>query len=65
MNLDEAARVFTQPAAYADEARFHAACAQLRREAPVVRVEAKGFNPFWAVTKHEDVMEISRQPEGF
>ncbi len=63
MNLDEAARVFTQPAAYADETRFHAACAQLRREAPVVRVEAKGFNPFWAVTKHEDVMEISRQPD--
>ena len=63
MDLDEAARVFTQPAAYADEARFHAACAQLRREAPVVRVEAKGFNPFWAVTKHEDVMEISRQPD--
>ena len=63
MNLDEAARVFTQPAAYADEARFHAACAQLRREAPVVRVEAQGFNPFWAVTKHEDVMEISRQPD--
>ena len=24
MDLDEAARVFTQPAAYADEARFHA-----------------------------------------
>ena len=48
MNLDEAARVFTQPAAYADEERFHAACAQLRREAPVVRVDAQGFNPFWA-----------------
>jgi cytochrome P450 len=63
VNLDEAARVFTQPAAYADEARFHAACAQLRQEAPVVRVDAKGFNPFWAVTKHEDVMEISRQPD--
>ena len=63
MDLDEAARVFTQPAAYADEARFHAACTQLRRVAPVVRVEAKGFTPFWAVTKHEDVMEISRQPE--
>jgi cytochrome P450 len=63
VNLDQAACVFTQPAAYADEARFHAACAQLRQEAPVVRVDAKGFNPFWAVTKHEDVMEISRQPD--
>jgi cytochrome P450 len=63
VDLDEATRVFTQPVAYADEARFHAACAQLRRDAPVVRVEAKGFNPFWAVTKHEDVMEVSRQPD--
>jgi cytochrome P450 len=63
MDLHEAALVFTQPATYADEARFHAACAQLRREAPVVRVDAEGFTPFWAVTKHEDVMEISRQPE--
>jgi cytochrome P450 len=28
-----------------------------------VRVEAKGFTPFWAVNKHDDVMEISRQPD--
>jgi cytochrome P450 len=63
MNVDEAARVFTDPKAYADEARFHEACALLRRESPLTRVEVDGFNPFWAVTKHDDVMEISRQPE--
>ncbi|MGH7857252.1 MAG: cytochrome P450, partial [Candidatus Binatia bacterium] len=63
MTTHDAARVFTDPKAYADEARFHAACARLRREAPVIRVEAEGFDPFWAVTKHADVMEISRQPE--
>jgi cytochrome P450 len=59
--VDEAARVFTDPAAYADEPRFHAACARLRRESPVHRVEADGFYPFFAVTKHADVMEIERQ----
>jgi len=63
MDINEAARVFTDPKAYADEKRFHAACAQLRRESPVTRIEVEGFEPFWAVTKHRDVMEIARQPD--
>ena len=63
MDIDEAARVFTDPKAYADEKRFHAACARLRRESPVTRVDVEGFDPFWAVTKHADVMEIARQPD--
>ena len=63
MQIDEAARVFTDPVAYADEPRFHAACALLRRERPVARVEVDGFHPFSAITKHEDVMEIERHPE--
>ena len=60
MTIDDAGRVFTQPKAYADEARFHATCAQLRRKSPVHRVEADGFTPFWAVTRHADVLEIER-----
>ena len=63
MAIDEAGRVFTDPKAYADEKRFHAACALLRRESPVTRVEVEGFDPFWAVTRHADVMEIARQPD--
>lgn len=63
MTLAEAAAVFTDAKAYADEERFHATCARLRAEAPVVRVEADGFEPFWAITRHEDVLEISRSPE--
>ena len=61
MDIDDAARVFTDPKAYADESRFHAACALLRREAPVVRVAVEHYSPFWAITKHADVMEIERQ----
>ena len=63
MKIDEAARVFADPKAYADERRFHAACALLRRESPVIRVEVDAFAPFWAVTRHADVMEIARQPD--
>jgi cytochrome P450 len=63
MDLTEAGLVFTDPTAYADDRRFHAACALLRRDDPVHRVETPGFNPFWAVTKHEDVMEIARQSD--
>jgi cytochrome P450 len=61
MNVDEARLVFTQPDAYADEPRFHAACAVLRREAPVALVEDAEFNPFYAVTRHADVMDVERQ----
>jgi cytochrome P450 len=61
LTIEEAGRVFTDPTAYADDERFHAACALLRAEAPVHRVDVEGFNPFWAITKHADVMEIERQ----
>jgi cytochrome P450 len=63
MSVEEAARVFTDPDAYADEPRFHAACARLRREAPVARVEVDGFPPFYALTTHADVMDVAKQPE--
>jgi cytochrome P450 len=63
MNLDDAASVFTDPRAYADERRFHAATALLRRTSPVHWVESPGFAPFWAVTRYDDVMEISRDSE--
>jgi len=63
MDLEEAARVFTDPSAYADEKWFHAATALLRRQSPVHRVETDDFVPFWAVTRYEDVMAISRDSE--
>jgi cytochrome P450 len=62
---EEAARVFADPDAYTDETAFHRACTLLRREAPVQRVEADGFEPFYAVTRHADVMEAERNPAVF
>lgn len=60
MNIEEAAGIFTDPKAYADNERFHGGATVLRREAPVCRVEHPDFNPFYAITKHADVMEIAR-----
>ncbi|MDY6996567.1 MAG: cytochrome P450 [Actinomycetota bacterium] len=57
---DEAARVFAEPAAYADEARLHRALAHLRAHAPVSWVDVEGYRPFWAITKHADIMAIER-----
>lgn len=63
--VDKAAQVLADPAAYADERRLHAALTHLRTRAPVSWVEVEGYKPFWAVTKHADVMEIERQNDLF
>jgi cytochrome P450 len=60
LTITEAGRAFTNPAAYADEAALHEALGLLRREDPVHWVEAPGYDPFWAVTRHTDIMEIER-----
>ena len=39
--------------------------ARLRREDPVHRCAPAGVEPFWAITRHADICEISRSPERF
>jgi cytochrome P450 len=58
--MDEAARVLADPQAYTDEAKLHAALTHLRANAPVSRVEVPNYRPFWAITKHADVLDIER-----
>jgi cytochrome P450 len=65
LTVEEAGRVFADYDAYTDEGYFHRACALLRREAPITLVEADGFPPFYALTRHADVMEAERRPEVF
>ncbi|WP_374157374.1 cytochrome P450 [Mycobacterium sp. G7A2] len=62
---DEAARVFADPSAYADETRLHAAMTHLRAHAPVSWVDVEGYRPFWAITKHADIMAIERDDAVF
>ena len=37
----------------------------MRKEDPVSWVEPDQFRPFWAITKHEDIIEIEKQNELF
>lgn len=62
---DEAAKVFAEPAAYADEPRLHAALSKLRADAPVSYVDVPGYKPFWAITKHADVLAVERNSKLF
>lgn len=65
ISVDDAGKVFTDPQAYEQEERFHAATALLRRTSPVHWVDEPDYRPFWAITKHADVMEIERDNERF
>ncbi|HEX3793501.1 MAG TPA: cytochrome P450 [Acidimicrobiales bacterium] len=60
MSTHDAGQVFIDPSAYADEDRFHAATTLLRKESPVHWVEGPNYRPFWAVTKHADLMAVER-----
>ncbi|OBG24396.1 cytochrome [Mycolicibacterium celeriflavum] len=58
--MDEAAKVFATPRAYTDEAKLHESLAHLRSNAPVSWVDVPNYRPFWAITKHADIMDIER-----
>jgi cytochrome P450 len=60
MTVTEAGLTLTDPEAYAEETRLHEALTLLRRDHPVHRVEPDDYQPFWAVTRHADIMEIER-----
>ncbi|HEY3800202.1 MAG TPA: cytochrome P450 [Caulobacteraceae bacterium] len=59
------ARDCIDPAAYADGVTARDAFRWLRAHNPLGRVEAEGLFPFWIVTKHADILEISRQNDLF
>jgi hypothetical protein len=48
------------PKAHADPKRLHAAFAWLRQNDPLALAELPGFDPFRLVTKHADILEVSR-----
>jgi cytochrome P450 len=53
------------PARYAARGYPHDVWTRLRSEAPVARIEAPGFEPFWAVTRHAEIQQVSTQPRHF
>src|SRR5262245_10070501 len=53
------------PVRYARNGYPHAAWTRLRAEAPVAYFAPEGYRPFWAITKHADILEVASQPRRF
>ena len=58
------ADILANAAAYADD-RIHQAYRWLRANEPLGVADIEGVDPFWVVTRHADILEISRQNELF
>lgn len=58
--VDHVAKVLADPTAYTDEPRLHSALSHLRAEVPVAWVDVPRYRPFYAVTRHADIIAIER-----
>jgi cytochrome P450 len=63
--LPRPGQIFVTPSAYAADDSWHANAAWLRDNDPVCRVEEENYHPFWAVTRHADILDIERQNTKF
>jgi cytochrome P450 len=53
------------PEVYGRVGHPHRAFAWLRANDPLRLIRPNNFRPFWAVTRHADIVEIEKQPETF
>ncbi len=65
LSTESAGAMLADPQAYTDDARLHEGLAHLRAHAPVCHVDVENYAPFWAITKHADIMEIERANDIF
>jgi cytochrome P450 len=61
-DIDE---VIVDPRTYGDEHSYHRAFEALRREDPVHWTQPRDFRPFWAVTRHADIMAVEFNAKNF
>src|SRR5438105_5790222 len=57
--------LMVSPKAYAMQRQLLEGFRWLRRHNRIARVEVEGFDPFWAVTRHADIVEVSRRHDLF
>jgi cytochrome P450 len=62
---DELSLAVVSPRTYADYPGTDRLFAQIRRDYPLAKTNLPDFHPFWVVSKHADILEISRQNDRF
>lgn len=53
------------PQTFTDMDKVNGILTSLRKDYPLSRAEVPGYDPYWIVTKYDDVREVSRQDEFF
>ncbi len=62
---DGLGRLFRDPSTWADMTAWHERVDEVRRTQPVLLVEDAGYTPFYVLTRHHDVFDVSRDNEGW
>lgn len=57
----EVANAIVDPVVFGDPAKMHEYYTWLRNNVPLGIAEPEGHDPFWVVTRHADILEVSRQ----
>lgn len=61
----EIAETIIDPKAFADDKRLNDAFAYIRREIPLGIAQPEGFDPFWVVSKFDDIKEVEQKGDIF
>lgn len=61
----DVAKALTDPKAYGEWNGLHEKFTWARANAPLAVAEVPDYDPFWAVTRHADIMEVSRNNKIF
>lgn len=62
---DELSWAVVNPKSYADQTVIDGTFARIRADFPLAKTNIQDFDPFWVVSKHADILEISRQNDLF
>lgn len=65
MLATEIANAIVDPRAYAQWDISHSALAELRRSEPVAMAQPDGYDPFWVVTRYDDVRAVELKTDLF
>jgi cytochrome P450 len=62
---DDLSWAVVSPKSYADQALIDGVFARIRAEFPLAKTNLPDFDPFWVVSKHADILDVSRQNDLF